>query len=195
MSESLDKLSATHGKGFSRMGWLFSLLRWLVIALGVLAAVGFAFPSQQVVERSVMVLHSPDRVWELLEDPPAWNRWSPWYERDPDMKITYSGAPKGMGARWSWESSSELGGTISIVGASVPRQLDYIVQFNGMGDALGQFILEPVNSGTSLTWRFQVDAGYNPLMRWFGLFLDRMVGKDFDRGLENIAKTLDQQAK
>ncbi|MGH1361154.1 MAG: SRPBCC family protein [Burkholderiaceae bacterium] len=176
------------------MSWLFSLLRWLVIALCVLAAVSFFFPANQVVERSLVVEHSPDRVWELLEDPPAWNRWSPWYERDPDMKITYTGAPKGMGARWSWESSREGSGTISIIGASVPRQLDYIIQFSGMGDALGQFILEPVNSGTNLTWRLQIEAGFNPLMRWFGLFLDSFLGDDFNHGLANIAKVLNKQA-
>lgn len=177
------------------MSWLFSLLRWLVIVLVVLAAVSFLFPANQVVERSRVIKHSPDQVWELLEDPPAWNRWSPWYERDPDMKITYTGAPKGMGARWSWESSLEGDGTISIIGASVPRQLDYIIQFGSTGDALGQFILEPVNSGTNLTWRLEIDAGFNPIMRWFGLFVEHFVGDDFDRGLTNIAGILDKQGK
>jgi len=180
------------------MGWLARLLRWAVIALVLLCAVSLFFPANQTIERSLLVEHSPDRVWELLEDPAAWNRWSPWYERDPEMKITYTGAPKGTGARWTWSSNSEGGGTVSIINASVPRQLNYVVQFDGLGgfgETQGEFILEPVNSGTNLTWRFRLNAGFNPLMRWFGLFLDQMLGEDFKRGLNNIAATLEQRPK
>jgi len=180
------------------MGSLARLLRWVVVALVLLSAVSLLFPATQTVQRSLLVEHSPDRVWELLVDPPAWNRWSPWYERDPEMKITYTGAPKGTGARWTWSSDSEGGGTISIINASVPRQLDYVVQFDGLGafgETQGQFILEPVNSGTNLTWQFKLDAGFNPLMRWFGLFMNSMLGDDFQRGLSNIAAALEQQPK
>lgn len=180
------------------MGWLARLLKWVFIALLVLSAVSLLFPATQTLQRSLLVEHSPDRVWELLEDPPAWNRWSPWYERDPEMKITYTGAPRGSGARWTWSSDSEGSGTISIINASVPRQLDYVVQFDipvAIGETQGQFILEPVNSGTNVTWQFKLEAGFNPLARWLGLFMDRMLGDDFKRGLNNIATTLEKQPK
>ncbi len=181
------------------MGWRYSLIKTLIAVLAALALIAFAFPAQQVVERSLVIEHSPDRIWELLEDPPAWNRWSPWYERDPDMRVTYTGAPKGMGARWHWESNTEGSGRVSVISASVARQLDYIVQFEwfsmALGQILGQFILEPVNSGTNLTWRLQLDAGMNPVLRWLGLFLNTVAGDDLDKGLRNIAAVLNQQAK
>lgn len=171
------------------------LLQWLVIALIALAGASFLLPAKQIVERTMTIEQPPDRVWELLEDPTAWNRWSPYYLRDPDMKISYTGAPKGMGARWSWDSSREGSGTASIIGASVPRQLDYVVTYNGLAMALCQFILEPVNSGTKLTWRLESDAMWNPIMRIVGMLLDGWIGPDFEQGLQNISGILAQQPK
>ena len=49
------------------------------------------------------------------------------------------------------------------------------------------FLREPSGSGTKLTWRM---TGQRPLMmRLAGplLNMDKLVGKDFDRGLERLA--------
>ncbi len=181
--------------GIRLMSWFGRLLQWLVVALIVLSASSLLLPATQRVERSLMIEQPPDRIWELLEDPTAWNRWSPYYARDPDMKINYTGAPRGMGARWHWDSASEGSGTVSIIGASVPRQLDLIVVRDLLGTALCQFILEPVNSGTKLTWKIEVDATWNPILRWLGLGMERWIAPDFERGLDNIRELLAQQPK
>ncbi|MEZ5657798.1 MAG: SRPBCC family protein, partial [Burkholderiaceae bacterium] len=134
--------------------------------------------------------HPPERVWALLVDPVAWNRWSPWYARDPEMKITYDGAPSGVGARWHWESKSEGHGQMQIVAATEPRHLDYVISFDTHGQAVGRFVLEKIDTGTRLTWRFQSDAGWNPVARWFGLLLESWVAPDFEQGLRNINRIL-----
>ncbi|MGB7180292.1 MAG: polyketide cyclase, partial [Burkholderiaceae bacterium] len=71
--------------------------RLIVILLGliVLTALGsLLLPAEQKVERSLVINEPADRIWALIVDPPAWNRWSPWHEDDPNMKTTYQGAPK-----------------------------------------------------------------------------------------------------
>lgn len=171
------------------------LLTTLVGLVVLLALSGFLLPASQKVQRSLVMNETPERIWELIVDPPAWNRWSPWYERDPEMKISYTGAPKGEGARWSWESSREGSGSMQIVRTDVPRQLDYAMEFDGMGTAIGQFLLEPAEGGTRVDWSFESDAGYNPFARWFGLVLDRFVGPDFDKGLANMSAALAKQGK
>ena len=40
-----------------------------------------------------------------------------------------------------------------------------------------------------MTWRINGDMGSNPLMRWFALGADAMIGKDFADGLAGL-KTL-----
>ena len=39
-----------------------------------------------------------------------------------------------------------------------------------------------------ITWVMNGNAGMNPVFRWFGLFMDKMVGPDFDAGLKNLKK-------
>ena len=172
-----------------------NLVATLVGLLALFAIAGFLLPATQQVKRSLVIEDTPEQIWELLVDPPAWNRWSPWYERDPDMKITYTGAPKGEGAGWTWESSSEGNGSMVIVRTNVPRQLDYSISFGAMGRAIGQFVLEPTDAGTRVDWMLESDAGLNPLARWFGLMLNRYVGADFELGLSNMARALKKQGK
>ncbi|MGB7297879.1 MAG: SRPBCC family protein [Burkholderiaceae bacterium] len=172
--------------------------RLIVILLGliVLTALGsLLLPAEQKVERSLVINEPADRIWALIVDPPAWNRWSPWHEDDPNMKITYQGAPKGEGARWRWESARHGSGDMQIVRADVPREMNYVMTLNPMGATYGRFVLEPADGGTRVVWTHAYDAGYNPIARWTGLFMENWVGPSFEKGLSNMAKALSIQAK
>ena len=79
---------------------------------------------------------------------------------------------------------------MQIVRADVPRQMQYVMAFDGMGAATGQFVLEPADGGTQVTWSFESDAGYNPIARWFGLALDKFFGPDLEAGLNNMTTVL-----
>lgn len=171
------------------------LFTWLIALIAILAITSFLIPAKQTIERSLVINEPAERIWELIVDPTAWNRWSPWYRRDPKMKLTYDGAPKGEGARWSWVSETQGNGNMQIVRADVPREMNYVMSFDGMGSALGKFVLEPADGGTRVAWSFESDAGYNPIARWFGLMLDRWVGPDFEAGLAGMAQALSSQAK
>ncbi len=46
--------------------------------------------------------------------------------------------------------------------------------------------LTPDGSGTRVTWTNEGDMGANPVNRYFGLMMDRMVGPDFEAGLKNL---------
>ncbi|MEZ5741020.1 MAG: SRPBCC family protein [Burkholderiaceae bacterium] len=170
------------------------LALWLGSLLVLLVLIGFFLPDPHPVERSRLIAQPQEKIWAMLVDPRAWNRWAPWFGRDPDMKITYIGAPSGVGARWRWASNSEGNGEMQFIAATAPRQLDYALSFDGMGSAIGKFVLEPATGGTKVSWQFQSDPGLNPLGRWFGLFLDRLVGPDFEQGLSNLEKLLQTQS-
>src|SRR3546814_19010105 len=42
--------------------------------------------------------------------------------------------------------------------------------------------------GVRVTWSDAGDLGMRPLHRWFGLFFDRMIGGDFEKGLAKLKK-------
>lgn len=159
---------------------------WLLGTLAVFAAASLLLPQSWVLERSLVIDAPADRIWSSLIAPPAWARWSPWQLRSPDLPVRYAGAPSGVGARWSWSKGWQGGGLMQIVRATAPRQMDYVLAVDGMGSAIGQFVLEPASGGTRVTWRIEAHAGFNPFVRWAGLFADRMFGADLEAGLSNL---------
>lgn len=171
------------------MGIVLKLVKWLLLVLLALALAAFALPGAKHVERSREIAVPPERIWPLIAEPRQWHGWQPWYAKDPAMRITYSGADSGAGAQWSWESDTQGNGRMTFEHAEAPRLLHYRLEFVDMGStATGQFRLEPAGAGTKVTWVFDTQLGMNPVMRWFGLALDTMVGADFESGLDRLAK-------
>ncbi len=162
---------------------LFVVLALIVI----LAIVSFFLPSRQSAQRTRDMAAPPEKLWPLIANPKEWPKWAAWNQRDPNMKISYEGADSGAGAKWAWESKSEGNGSMVFDTAEPNKQLTYTIAFPDMGStAKGRIALDPSGSGTKVTWSFETDLGNNPMMRWFGLMIPNMVGKDFDTGLENL---------
>jgi hypothetical protein len=71
-----------------------------------------------------------------------------------------------------------------------PGDFEYRIEFPDMGMAATRHMaLAPGADGTTkVRMGMEGDLGRNPLNRWFGLFMDRMMGPDFDAGLANLKK-------
>jgi Polyketide cyclase / dehydrase and lipid transport len=70
-----------------------------------------------------------------------------------------------------------------------PLKIVTKMEFQGMGDddpATSSWELKPNGNNTDVKWQFQSNMGNNPLYRWMGLFMDKMVGGEFEKGLANI---------
>jgi hypothetical protein len=52
----------------------------------------------------------------------------------------------------------------------------------------GTMTLAPDGDGVKVTWLDAGDLGMNPLFRWFGLFIEHMIGPDFEKGLANLKR-------
>lgn len=163
------------------------LLMGLVVVVAALVAVGLMMPSQYRVERSARIEAVPEKVYALLADPREWKRWSVWNQRDPDMKIVYSGPASGAGAAWAWDSKSEGKGRMSFTRVEAPRLIEYALEFPDMGStSKGALKLAPEGAATTVAWTNEGDVGQNPVYRLFVPFMDAMVGKDFAAGLANL---------
>lgn len=167
------------------------LLKWLVWTVLALAAVllagGLMISPKFSVSRSTVVQAPADKLYPLVASPREWKRWSVWNRRDPGMQIDYSGPESGAGAVWAWKSKSEGDGRMSFTAAEPNRRVVYELFFPDFGTtSTGAFSFVPDGSGTRVTWSMEGDFGRNPLMRWFALFADRMVGGDFEGGLANL---------
>ena len=169
------------------MKWFGRIALALVAVIALLLAVGMLLPSGFKVQRSVEMGATPDRIYPLIADPREWKRWSVWNRRDPSMTMQYSGPPSGSGARWAWKSASEGNGEMEFTAAVVNERIDYALSFPEMGmRSRGQLRLETAGAGTRVTWTNEGDMGTNPVNRYVGLFMDRLVGPDFEGGLKNL---------
>jgi uncharacterized protein YndB with AHSA1/START domain len=166
--------------------WGFGIVAALIV---LLLAGGMLLPSTFAVQRSASIAAPPDKVYALVADPRGWAQWGVWSQRDPKMKITYSGAASGAGAVWEWKSESQGDGRMTFTAAEPPSRVAFDLYFPDFGTtSKGELSFAPENAGTRVRWTMNGDMGRNPLFHWMALFMDRMVGPDFEAGLANLKK-------
>jgi uncharacterized protein YndB with AHSA1/START domain len=169
------------------MKWLKRVLIGVVVLAALLLVIGLLLPSGFKVQRSVAIAAPPATVYAFIVDPRQWKAWSVWNQRDPAMQMQYSGAASGAGAKWSWQSKSEGNGAMEFTAAVPNERVDYALSFPDFGMiSQGALRLTPQGSGTLVTWTNEGDMGSNPINRYFGLMMDRLVGPDFEGGLKNL---------
>jgi uncharacterized protein YndB with AHSA1/START domain len=166
------------------------LVKWIGIVVGVLVAVFFVGavfidPAYRV-ERTAVINAPAPKIYALIADPKAWVKWTVWNRREPDMKMAFSGAASGQGAKWEWEGKDGRG-NMEFTAAVPDRSIAYRLGFVEMNMySNGALTLAPEGSGTRITWTNEGNVGKNPMMRWFVPFMDSMMGPDFEGGLANL---------
>jgi hypothetical protein len=134
----------------------------------------------------------PDAVLAQIADLKAWKTWGAWQERDPGMKLSYSAQTTGVCAWSKWESAKEGNGKMTIT-AQTASKVTYALEFPDFGmTSTGVMELLPDAGGVKVVWSDGGDLGMNPTNRWFGLFLDGMIGPDFEKGLANMKKIVEK---
>ncbi|HEY1129770.1 MAG TPA: SRPBCC family protein [Roseateles sp.] len=166
-------------------------LKVLLIAIVALLALclggGLMLSPKFTVSRTLTINAAPEKIYALIADPRGWQQWSAWNRRDPGMAIEYSGPASGAGAVWAWKSKSQGDGRMRFTSAEPPKRLGYDLFFPDFGTtSTGDFRLDANGGATQVTWTMNGDMGSNPVYRWMGLFMDKMVGPDFDAGLTNL---------
>jgi effector-binding domain-containing protein/uncharacterized protein YndB with AHSA1/START domain len=178
----------------SKEGLVVLILKKLVIivvALVVaLAAIGMLLPRNVHVERATTIDAPASTVYALVDGYRQFNKWSPWAELDPSAQYTYSGPTSGVGAKMSWVGDPKKvpSGSQEIIEAKPNQMIKTNLDFGDRGVSTVSFTLTPDGNGTKLTWGMDSDMGKGPIGRYFGLFMDKMIGKDYERGLASLKK-------
>jgi len=169
---------------------LFSVVSLLVI----LVLASFFLPQKQHVERSVDISAPVDKIYPYLADPKLFSEWSPWSSIDPNMKVQFTGPISGQGAGMTWQSDQPSVGNGSwvITKAVENESLDVEMDFGAQGTASSFFRLKPNGDKTQVIWGFDTDAGMNPVMRYMGLLMDKMVGTEYAKGLTVLKQKIEK---
>lgn len=169
---------------------LLVLLALLVILVGI----AYLITSPEVrVERSLTIQALPEKVFSQVNHLPSWSAWSPWQLRDPEMKTTYEGPEAGVGAISRWESETQGSGSQTITESVSPERIVTELDFGPMGTATADWTFQSDGNSTEVTWGMVSHNGNNLLFRVFGLFLDDMLGPDYEEGLANLQELVESQ--
>lgn len=161
----------------------------LVLVYLVLAMVG---PKEIKVERSISISKSLDVVKAKLGDFKYFHdEWSPWSEKDPNMKTTYKGNPGEVGHLYAWEGNKEVGKGEMELKAFNGDTLMNRLSFEGMGDSKAYFLIKDNSKGTDVTWGMMFDVGFfgRPMMLFMNM--DKMLGADYEKGLTKLKTKLE----
>jgi len=172
------------------------------IALGVLAGVVVLLlivistrPNTFKVQRSAKIGAPPEVVFPYLNDFHKWLDWSPWEKIDPNLNRTFTGADNGTGAVYDWLGNKQVGqGRMTITDSKLNEhviiKLEFIKPFPMTNKTT--FKLTPVGGdATNVDWIMEGNSNF--MSKAFSLFMDfdKMIGKDFEKGL----RQLDEAAK
>jgi hypothetical protein len=147
------------------------------------------------VSRSTSIKAAPGTVHALVDDFHHWVQWSPWEDLDPDLQRSYSGPQSGVGARYAWKGNRKAGeGSMEVTG-SAPDAVDIDLRFVKPFANASSLRLALVQSatGTDVTWTMRGETPGGAM----GLFarvvsMDRLVGKDFEKGLARLKAVAEQ---
>ena len=161
----------------------------VLVVIGIILALAASKPNEFTVQRTTHIATSPERIFPHLVDFRRWGAWSPWEQMDPAMRKTYSGAATGTGSVYEWQGNSKVGqGRMEMTEVTPPStltvKLDFLKPFEAHNTAA--FTLVPGGDGTDVTWKMY---GPSPFVtKVMGVFfnMDKMIGKDFERGLASL---------
>lgn len=169
-----------------------------LLALVVLLAAGSLFISSKLkIERSIEVAAPANAAFEQVNTLRHWEQWSPWHKIDPQMILTYSGPDGGAGASYNWFSQHpDVGdGEFKITKTEPGKLILAEMKFGSNAISNTSYTFDETTAGTRITWAMETDLGMNPVNKYFGLlFLEKVVGADFERGLSNMKQILETKA-
>ena len=174
------------------------VLKYILFTIGGIIAlvliIALFIPKKYTVERAVVIQAPQPLVMDQLRYLKNANAWSPFTEKDPDIQITYAGTDGQVGASSHWESKKAGVGTQTITSLSNDRmetRLDFKKPMEST--SVGYFQTQDEAGGVKVTWGMK---GENPYpLNFMCLFMDNMLGKEFDKGLNNLKVRAEGMAK
>lgn len=128
---------------------------------------------------------APEVVLDLAASSKGFQKFNPYLTSDPDLKIEAFGPQSGIGSGFRFDGREGKG--TQTVAQVTENSVRYDIDLGAMGRPVQQITVTRSSRGTLVEWAMEMDLGFNPVSRVFGLFLDGMVGKTFEQGLENLA--------
>ncbi len=169
---------------------------WILVIIMVLVIIAYILPGKYKVIRSVYVKSKPELIYSLTCNFTKWKLWVPWTKSlDSTAVFTLGGTEGQVGSTWKWEGKVMGNGQMTST-EFIPSQLiAYDLSFDkGKYQSKGKITIEPAGDSCKVSWMDEGELGYNPINRYFGLMMDKMMGPDFVKGLAKLKTVCETRA-
>jgi Polyketide cyclase / dehydrase and lipid transport len=161
----------------------------LTLAIATVLVLASMKPDTFQVKRSLAIKAPPDKIYPLIADFRQWPQWSPYENKDPNMKRTYGSVASGKGATYAWDGDKNIGaGSMEITDAGVPSlvalKLDFTKPFEAHN--IVDFTLASQGDDTVVTWDMRGPTPFLGKVIHVFMNMDKMVGADFAAGLAKM---------
>jgi len=161
----------------------------LLLAIAFVLIAGIFVPKTYHLEKDITINAPQERVWNNVNSLQALEKWSPWADIDPSMKVTHEGQQGEVGSVYRWEGNKDVGsGNQTLTKIQLPERVEthlhFIKPFKGEAESFIQ--LAGAGNGTKVTWGF--DTKYSYPMNVMQLFvdMDEMMGNQYNKGLSKL---------
>ena len=162
-----------------------------IIALTVLtvAALFYLLPNVALIEQSLEIRATPDKVFELINRPEKWTEWYTPLKDTSGVKIRFIGTSKGKGAGMKWTANNpEIAtGIMNIRNSKNNRNVTAVVTINDKRSDVMTFKMRPVGMDASmLTITARLKFRQDSILHYLRLMFDRTDELHLIDYLENI---------
>jgi effector-binding domain-containing protein len=151
-------------------------------------------PKKIQVDRSVTVKAPAEIVKTQLSDFKFFQeKWSPWSEKDPNMKTVFEGETGMPGSKYTWEGNKEVGkGSMELIGINGDTILQKII-FTAPRPSGGDvyLIAKPMGDSTHVTWGMNFKVGFLGRGAMLFMNMDKRIGNDYEKGLSKFKEVIE----
>ena len=180
-------------KALKIVGIVILILIVVVIVLGLIA------PKDYSAERTILIDSPKELVFDHVKYWRNWQAWSPWAERDPMMTSTVEGVDGTEGSSYIWTGDPKGTGTGEMVTTGIKdlEEIAYHLRFikPWESESDGYVRISEEAGKIKAAWGFQGKTPFPWNIMTLFMSMDKMVGKDFERGLDLLKGICEKQAK
>lgn len=168
-------------------------LKWFiaVVAVVLLAIVGtgIALPGTWEARSEIAVEASAEEVFGYLDSVEGWSAWAPLSA----VEGARSGPARGPGATLRWDDAEWGQGEWTLTETESPRRVAYEVRVEeGALVTRGRVALSTTAAGGTLVeWQESGDFGWNPVLAYMALGMERLQGREMEKSLAALRALLD----
>lgn len=159
----------------------------VIIIIALVVIISLFLPRKVHIERSVVINTNQVVVFDQVNTLKNWENWSPWHKLDTSMEVYYMGPPSGDSALYHWESKNP---DVGVGKMMIVRHVKYDTIIMDLdftqNTAVFTFYFSPEGEGTKVVWGMDANMGRNPLKRYLGLFMEKWIAPDFEKGLQTL---------